>query len=374
MDPERCDYCDFDGSRFDRPALVTQRRSLGPHWKALIDSAGSDLTTRPAPGVWSAIEYAVDSRDITALHVFGVEQALTEDEPRYPEVQADLVETAAENYAKEQPAVVVDVLDEQAKRLATLADESSAEAWARAHHRYQSLGRATHARVDAEPRHQAVGRIINPGVDHFAVARGRFGADPLRRLQDDHLPPGLRQRARDREPDHTGTDNDAIHFFHGRSLYVRYSQGVVERVRLWANRSPDMRIAVIGAGGVGGAFGAALAKAGADVTFVARGAHLAAMRAQWTAGRGRRGDTYIHPCRRPTIRPDRSGRCRALLRQAVGRGKRRRGDQAADRTGHGGDPAAERHRCGRPADPHPRAGRGDGRRGADQRDHRTSPA
>ena len=36
-----------------------------------------------------------------------------------------------------------------------------------------------------------------------------------------------------------------------------------------------MRIAVIGAGGVGGAFGAALAKAGADVTFVARGAHLA---------------------------------------------------------------------------------------------------
>ena len=32
-----------------------------------------------------------------------------------------------------------------------------------------------------------------------------------------------------------------------------------------------MRIAVIGAGGVGGGFGAALAKAGADVTFCARG-------------------------------------------------------------------------------------------------------
>jgi 2-dehydropantoate 2-reductase len=40
-----------------------------------------------------------------------------------------------------------------------------------------------------------------------------------------------------------------------------------------------MRIAVIGAGGVGGAFGAALAQAGADVTFVARGPHLAAMQA-----------------------------------------------------------------------------------------------
>jgi 2-dehydropantoate 2-reductase len=39
-----------------------------------------------------------------------------------------------------------------------------------------------------------------------------------------------------------------------------------------------MRIAVIGAGGVGGFFGARLALAGNDVTFVARGAHLDAIR------------------------------------------------------------------------------------------------
>ena len=37
-----------------------------------------------------------------------------------------------------------------------------------------------------------------------------------------------------------------------------------------------MKIAVIGAGGVGGTFGAALAKAGADVWFLARGAHESA--------------------------------------------------------------------------------------------------
>jgi len=39
-----------------------------------------------------------------------------------------------------------------------------------------------------------------------------------------------------------------------------------------------MRIAIIGAGGVGGYFGARLQQAGADVHFVARGGHLAAMR------------------------------------------------------------------------------------------------
>jgi 2-dehydropantoate 2-reductase len=56
-----------------------------------------------------------------------------------------------------------------------------------------------------------------------------------------------------------------------------------------------MRIAVIGAGGVGGAFGAALAKAGADVTFVARGAHLAAMRQNGLRIEGGRGETIIKP-------------------------------------------------------------------------------
>ena len=39
-----------------------------------------------------------------------------------------------------------------------------------------------------------------------------------------------------------------------------------------------MKIAVMGPGGVGGYFGARLAAAGNDVTFVARGAHLEAMR------------------------------------------------------------------------------------------------
>ena len=56
-----------------------------------------------------------------------------------------------------------------------------------------------------------------------------------------------------------------------------------------------MRIAVIGAGGVGGAYGVALAKAGADVTFVARGAHLAAMKSTGLKVVSGRGDTHLVP-------------------------------------------------------------------------------
>jgi 2-dehydropantoate 2-reductase len=58
-----------------------------------------------------------------------------------------------------------------------------------------------------------------------------------------------------------------------------------------------MRIAVVGAGGVGGGFGAALAKAGADVTFIARGAHLAAMKSQGLKVQGPRGDIHLVPTR-----------------------------------------------------------------------------
>lgn len=56
-----------------------------------------------------------------------------------------------------------------------------------------------------------------------------------------------------------------------------------------------MRIAVVGAGGVGGGFGAALAKAGADVTFIARGAHLAAMKRDGLKVQSPRGDTHLTP-------------------------------------------------------------------------------
>ena len=56
-----------------------------------------------------------------------------------------------------------------------------------------------------------------------------------------------------------------------------------------------MRIAVSGTGGIGGPYGAALAKAGADVTFVARGTHLAAMRENGLRVEGDRGETHIRP-------------------------------------------------------------------------------
>jgi 2-dehydropantoate 2-reductase len=56
-----------------------------------------------------------------------------------------------------------------------------------------------------------------------------------------------------------------------------------------------MRIAVIGTGGIGAPYGASLANAGAEVSFVARGAHLAAMQANGLRVEGDRGETLVRP-------------------------------------------------------------------------------
>ena len=56
-----------------------------------------------------------------------------------------------------------------------------------------------------------------------------------------------------------------------------------------------MRIAIFGSGGVGGYFGARLAQAGEDVTFIARGEHLQALRNSGLEVDSIDGDFVVHP-------------------------------------------------------------------------------
>ncbi len=67
-----------------------------------------------------------------------------------------------------------------------------------------------------------------------------------------------------------------------------------------------MRIAVFGAGAVGGYFGARLAHAGEDVVFIARGAHLEAIRRDGLYVESPLGDFRIHPAQ-ATDNPEEAG-------------------------------------------------------------------
>lgn len=77
-----------------------------------------------------------------------------------------------------------------------------------------------HLALDAEPGLGKARRAIDASVDDFAVARAHPGPDGVFRLDDDDLPASPRQRARDRETDHSGADDEAFDGVHG-SLQAR---------------------------------------------------------------------------------------------------------------------------------------------------------
>lgn len=73
-----------------------------------------------------------------------------------------------------------------------------------------------------------------------------------------------------------------------------------------------MRIAVYGSGGVGGYFGSRLASSGEDVIFIARGAHLEAMRENGLQIKSILGDLLIHPVH-ATDTPENAGTVDVVL-------------------------------------------------------------
>ena len=128
---EQCDACGFDGGDFSDSQLLDSLRRLGERWHAQLAAAGDHLRTRPAPTTWSAIEYAVHSRDVTRLHAYGVEQALTVDEPAFPSISDDVVNDAVSTAGSADPSEVCDELSAAAVRLAELADDAGVDRWNR---------------------------------------------------------------------------------------------------------------------------------------------------------------------------------------------------------------------------------------------------
>src|SRR5262249_8090356 len=116
---------------YSDPQLLDALRALCPEWRKLLASAGPQLRVWPAAEVWPAVEDAAHSRGITALHAIGVEQALQVDECRYTAFEEVLADTAARSYAYEEPSAVVDELEADANRAATLAESAGPDAWTR---------------------------------------------------------------------------------------------------------------------------------------------------------------------------------------------------------------------------------------------------
>ena len=64
-----------------------------------------------------------------------------------------------------------------------------------------------------------------------------------------------------------------------------------------------MKIVVMGTGGMGGYYGGLLARQGEEVSLIARGAHLEAIRKNGLTIKSMHGDFVANPSLLPTIRP-----------------------------------------------------------------------
>ena len=65
----------------------------------------------------------------------------------------------------------------------------------------------------AEAGHEAALRIVNPRMDHLAVAGRGLRAEARGFFEDQHLAPGQRQRAGHGQPHHARARDDAIDLF-----------------------------------------------------------------------------------------------------------------------------------------------------------------
>jgi hypothetical protein len=129
----RCSECGFDWNT-EPPHLVEQLRVFPDRYRTPLTRflAGEDpehlVRTRPAPGVWSALEYAAHTRDALGFYTVRVERVLTEHPPRL--TPFDFAAASDEDrYNDLEVTRVVDELSTAAGRLAARLEPLDTEEW-----------------------------------------------------------------------------------------------------------------------------------------------------------------------------------------------------------------------------------------------------
>jgi hypothetical protein len=131
VEPEICAECGFDSTHLTVPDAVAGLRSMGRRWRELFDGASDEaLRRRPAPEVWSPLEYAAHTRDILGLFVGGVAAVLAGERPVYPAVEPD-PPGFDHGYNDLDPQTVLGELAGYADRLADAAEAARPEQYAR---------------------------------------------------------------------------------------------------------------------------------------------------------------------------------------------------------------------------------------------------
>jgi DinB superfamily len=127
---DHCDECGFVYSTLGRTDIAPALRELGPQYAARLTGDQPRLRRRPAPDVWSALEYSCHMRDVLVVQRERLAQALVEDCPTFVPMGRE-ERVVRDRYNEQDPAVVarelVEAADAAADAFAALDDAG----WAR---------------------------------------------------------------------------------------------------------------------------------------------------------------------------------------------------------------------------------------------------
>ena len=110
---DRCDSCSFIYADVAAPAVPVRLAAFGTQYAPLLLPPGRSaawfgiLRTRPAEGVWSALEYACHVRDVFLVQRDRLYTALVEDTPTFTPMYRDQRVTLARYNAQDPEEVAV---------------------------------------------------------------------------------------------------------------------------------------------------------------------------------------------------------------------------------------------------------------------------
>jgi hypothetical protein len=127
----RCDECGFDYDEPDLAGVLAGLRREAAEFGPLLAGAGDRAGRRPAPEVWSALEYSCHVRDVLLIQRLRIAQTLAEELPAYVPMNREQ-RVVDERYDRQDPSAVTADLLARAGEFVTAGSELDADGLRRA--------------------------------------------------------------------------------------------------------------------------------------------------------------------------------------------------------------------------------------------------
>ena len=163
----RCDECGYDYNDVERGEVAARIRGFGPLYAEALAGAGDTLRTRPAPAVWSPLEYVCHVRDMLRTQNARIALALEHDTPEFVPMGRDQ-RAIDDRYNEQDPIAVVGELTTAADELASTLESLDADGWER-------TGVYTYPTREVRTIEWIGRHTIHEGIHHLMdIARQRY--------------------------------------------------------------------------------------------------------------------------------------------------------------------------------------------------------